>query len=249
MNRYEIKRIAANFWKDVGKPEPFPRSLEPAVYWALPLGVFKLPRLWVSDVHVWLAEQGIQFELKTEDRSLHGCLIARLGRGCVLLNGTDSDAELRYSLAHEVAHFLLDYYLPRQAAVDELGPGVLEVFDGLRPATVQERVHAVLSQTSVGFHTHLMERNSNGVMGCSTVEEHEERADRLAVELLAPEKEALHRVTKAVRSGDGLDRIQLANHLLQKEFGLPPSIAMLYGRRLFRSTPKISIRYWLQQKS
>ena len=132
MNRYEIKRIAANFWKDVGKPEPFPRSLEPAVYWALPLGVFKLPRLWVSDVQVWLAEQGIQFELETEDRSLHGCLIARLGRGCVFLNGTDSDAELRFSLAHEVAHFLLDYHLPRQAAVNRLGPSVLEVFDGLR---------------------------------------------------------------------------------------------------------------------
>ena len=249
MNRYEIKRIAANFWEDVGKPEPFPRSLEPAVYWALPLGVFKLPRLWVSDVQVWLAEQGIQFELETEDRALHGCLIAKQGRGCVFLSGTDSDAELRFSLAHEVAHFLLDYHLPRQSAVNRLGPSVLEVFDGVRPATIQERVDAVLSQTSVGFHTHLMERNSTGVLGCSTVGELEENADRLTLELLAPEKEARRRVTLAFRSATASDHIRIADHVLQVEFGLPPSIAQLYGRRLFQSTPTYSIRDWLQQRS
>ena len=249
MNRYEIKRLAANFWKDVGEPEPFPRSLEPAVYWALPLGVFKLPRLWVSDVQIWLAEQGIQFELETEDRSLHGCLVARQGRGCVFLSGTDNDTELRFSLAHEVAHFLLDYHLPRQAAVNRLGPSVLEVFDGLRPATLQERVHAVLSQVSVGFHTHLMARNENGVMGCNAVGEHEESADLLALELLAPEEEARLKVTEAFHSTHGLDRIQVASHVLQKDFGLPPLIAMSYGRRLYQSAPTYSIREWLQQRS
>ncbi len=249
MNRYEVRRIAANFWKDVGEPEPFPRSLEPAVYWALPIGVFKLPNLWVSDVQVWLAEQGIQFQLASEDRSLHGCLIARRGRGCVFLNGTDSDDELRFSLAHEVAHFLLDYHLPRQTAVNLLGPSVLEVFDGLRPATFQERVHAVLSQVSVGFHTHLMARNENGVMGCSEVGAHEESADQLALELLAPEKEARLRVTQALRSAHGLDRIQIASQVLQQDFGLPPLIAISYGRRLYQSEQTYSVREWLQQRS
>ena len=78
-----VRRIADEFWELAGGAEPFPRSLEPAVFWALPLGVFKLPRLWIKDVELWLFEHGINFKLQTEDRPLHGCLIANNGRGCI----------------------------------------------------------------------------------------------------------------------------------------------------------------------
>ena len=248
MERSNIQRIAEDFWLEAGEPKSFPRSLEPTVFWALPLGVFKLPQLWVNDVQLWLAEQGVQFHLTTGNRPLHGCLIANYGRGCVLLNGADGDAELRFSLAHEVAHFLLDYHLPRQTAVSRLGPKVLEVFDGHRPATLEERVHAVLSHVSVGFHTHLMERHKNGIMGCSTAGEREGGADQLALELLAPEREVRHQVAQALRYAHGHDRAEVALEVLQRSFGLPPSIAMLYGRRLYQSAPPYSVREWLQQR-
>ena len=87
MDRAAIQRIAEEFWAQVGEPEPFPRLLEPAVLWVLPLAVFKLPRLWVRDVQGWLAARGVRFQLETGDRPLHGCLFAFGGRGCVLLNG------------------------------------------------------------------------------------------------------------------------------------------------------------------
>ena len=86
-------------------------------------------------------------------------------------------------------------------------------------------------------------------MGCSAVGEHEESADLLALELLAPEEEARLKVTEAFLSTHRLDRIQIASHVLQKDFGLPPLIAMSYGRRLYQSTPTYSIREWLQQRS
>ena len=86
-------------------------------------------------------------------------------------------------------------------------------------------------------------------MGCNAVGEHEENADHLALELLAPEEEARLKVTEAFHSTHGLDRIQIASQVLQKVFGLPPLIAVSYGRRLYQSAPTYSIREWLQQRS
>jgi hypothetical protein len=242
-----IQRITEEFWATVGESEPFPRLLEPAVLWALPLAVFKLPRLWVSDVQSWLAERGIRFQLETGDRPLHGCLLAYGGRGCVLLDGADSAADLRFSLAHEAAHFLLDYHLPRQRAVSRLGPRILEVFDGNRPATVEERVHALLSHVSVGFHTHLMERERNGVMGCDAASEREGGADRLALELLAPEQDVRQNVAQAGRLTHGQDRPGIATRVLQEDFGLPPAVAMVYARVLYPAARTFSVREWLGQ--
>lgn len=241
-----VRRIADEFWNLAGGPEAFPRSLEPAAFWALPIAIFKLPRLWVDDAQLWLAEHGILFELHTEDRPLHGCLIANNGRGCILLNGADGAAELRFSLAHEIAHFLLDYHLPRQAAVDRLGPDVLEVFDAHRPPTLDERVHAVLSDVPMGFHSHLMERKNDGGMGCGTVEEREEGADHLALELLAPERDTRRRVGEALGLVARQDRTEIASEILQRDFGLPSSMAKLYGRRLYQSGRTYSVREWLQ---
>ena len=169
-------------------------------------------------------------------------------RGCVLLNGADGAAELRFSLAHEVAHFLLDYHLPRQTAAERLGPTVLEVFDAHRPPTVSERVHAVLSGVSVGFHTHLMERSRNGVMGCGTVGEREESADNLALELLAPEQVARRRVAEVSGFARNQAQIQTAIDTLQSDFGLPPVMANIYGRRLYPAAPPLSVREWLRER-
>ncbi len=244
-----IRGVANIFWKLAGGPEPFPRSLEPAVYWALPIGVFKLPSLWINDVQSWLVEHNIRFELATNNRLLHGCLIANNGQGCILLNGSDKNTELRYSLAHEISHFLLDYHLPRQKAVDCLGPDVLEVFDAQRPPTLTERVHAVIGDVSIGFHTHLMERRKNGVMGCGIVGEREELADLLALELLAPESEIRYRVNVACRLTPSQNRIEVANEVLQLDFGLPSSVAIKYSRQIFQTSKSYSVREWLRERT
>ena len=243
-----IQRMADDFWRSASQVESFPRSLEPAVFWALPLGVFKLPRLWVTDVQSWLSDQGIPFKLGVHDRPLHGCLIAKNGRGCILLNGTDDEDELRYSLAHEIGHFILDYYLPRQRAVSRLGPEVLEVFDARRSATLNERVHAVLSNVSIGFHAHLMERDKGGLLGCGLVGNREEWADELALELLAPEGEARKRIALALRFAGGESRSEVTRQVLQHDFGLPTSVAEIYGSRLSQSPQPYSVRQWLLQK-
>jgi hypothetical protein len=243
MNRGRIQRIADEFWTAVGWMEPFPRQLETAVLWALPLAIFKLPRLWISDIESWLSERGISFHVGTGNRPLHGCLLAYGGRGCVLLNGADSSEDLRFSLAHEAAHFILDYFNPRQLAVKQLGPAILEVFDGRRLPTVKERVHAILGRVPVGFHAHLMEREENGAMGL--ICELEDSADLLAVELLAPQCEIR---MKVCHLGHLKDQVEVTAQILQKDFGLPQKVAGVYACWLYPRVRVRSVREWLRQK-
>lgn len=242
-----LVRIVEEFWTRAGGPEPFPRDLERPILWALPLAVLKLPRLWVSDVEAWLQRRGIAFQLDCADRPLRGCLVAYGGRGCVLLDGADPEDERRFSLAHEAAHFLLDYLQPRERAVARLGAAILEVFDGLRRPTVDERVDAVLGQASIGIHTHLMERQPDGAFGYGRIVGAESRADRLALELLAPAAEVQRRVTRFQQPSSFQGGIELVVQVLTNDFGLPAAVAWPYAKLIMRSWREgPSFHEWLE---
>jgi hypothetical protein len=241
-----LERMVEEFWARAEGPEPFPRNLERPILWALPLAVLKLPRLWVSDAEVWLQRRGIPFRLGCADRPLRGCLIAYGGRGCVLLDGADPEEERRFSLAHEAAHFLLDYLQPREQAVAQLGAAILEVFDGLRGPTVDERVDAVLGHASIGVHTHLMERQPDGVLGCGRIAGAESQADRLAVELLAPAAEVQRRVARIGPPSSFQGGVDLTVDVLTSDFGLPAVVAGPYAKLIIRSwRGGPSFREWL----
>ena len=130
MTDQEIIVRAGRFWRLAGQVEPFPRLLERAIAWALPLTLVKLPRLSFPDLRAWLTQRDIPFIFSHSDRCLRACLIAKAGSGIVFLDGSDPDDERRFSLAHEVAHFILDYLEPRERGIELLGAAGLEVLDG-----------------------------------------------------------------------------------------------------------------------
>jgi hypothetical protein len=108
-----------------------------------------------------------------------------------LIDGSDGDCEQRFSIAHELAHFLRDYWRLRQRIWKRLGAEALEVMDGKRSPTNQERLHALLRNVPLGFHLHLMERDSEGNPLSASIVRAESDADRLAYELLAPAEHVL----------------------------------------------------------
>lgn len=243
---YWLHNFVDRFWIAAGELEPFPRRLEGPVSWALPLAIFKVPRLCVHDVERRLAEVGITFRVATPDRVLHGCLVAFAGTGIVFLDGSDRDDELRFSLAHEVGHFLVDYVWPRDRAIKRLGPAVAEVLDGRRQPTLAERVDAVLGDAPIGVHTHLMDRLPSGQVGCGRIAGAEHRADRLALELLAPEAE-VRRVFESETSTVKQDRGGQLEKLLEGRFGLPQPVAREYARYLIGVGQRTqSVRDWLE---
>ena len=242
-----LQQVVDSFWQAAGEHEPFPRHLERPVLWALPLAIVKLPRLWLCDVKAWLAQRDIPFHLDGQNRQLHGCTIAYAGRGFILLDGSDPDDEYRFSLAHEISHFLVDYLLPRQHAIRRLGTGIAAVLDGLRPATVDERVAAILRSMPIGVHAHLMDRRPDGSLGCSRIVEAENRADRLALELLAPATEVRWRIEEDATTLGFQEGVKRTIGLLMHDFGLPQTVADAYGRALYTHWyGGLSIRDWLR---
>lgn len=223
-----VTETAERFWAAAGEPEPFPRSLRRAALNALPLGIVLLPRLRLEGIRHWLERQGVSCALETPDRPLRACLVTRFGHGLVFLDGADPEDEQRFSLAHELAHFLQDCDRPRRLVAERLGPAALEVLDGLRPPRPEERAHALLAGVALRAQVHLMERTPDGHLPSARITAAERSADRLAFELLAPATELLP--AGPGRSG-APERRQLVARLVG-EYGLPPVPAQQYAALL-----------------
>jgi hypothetical protein len=219
------QETAERFWTDAGDPPPaFPRDLRRSIALALPLAVVDLPRLRVGRIGAWLAQRGVAFSVAERDRPLRACLLVHQGAGIVFLDGADPDDERRFSLAHEVAHFLAEYALPRQRALDRLGTSVLSVLDGHRSPSDAERVDAVLAGVGLQPRLHLMERTPDGHPAHGHISQAERRADDLALELLAP--------ADAVRTSIGQPATRAeVQPVLCAAFGLPEPVSHAYAAR------------------
>lgn len=232
MKHHEAEVRAEEFWRQAGRTEPYPRSLEATVSWALPLAIVKLPRLWLNEVHRWLADRDIRFERQGADRPLRACLVGRAGYGLVFIDGSDPDDEQRMSLAHEIAHFICDYVDPRRRALDAFGEQILPVLDGDREPSVTEQLDGMLRGVALGTFQHLMVRSGSGAVTRMAALESEDRADRLALELLAPRRVVLRRLEQREIRWRHAAAFTLAQEVLVSEFGLPVPAAKTYGRLL-----------------
>jgi hypothetical protein len=189
-----------------------------------------LPKLTTHAVQRWLQIRGIHQTLTDRNRDLHGCLIARAGHAIIFLDALDDDNERRFTLAHEIAHFILDHLLPRFKALKLFGDQILPVLNGERWPTTEEMLSATLRRVPLGFQIHLMDREASGSIASWDIEDTEQRADRLALELLAPS----HFVADEVRAGfaavsDTIARRRRLSQCIAERFGLPLGIAASYS--------------------
>jgi hypothetical protein len=227
--------LAREFWDGTGLHEAYPRKIEQAIAFKLPLALVGLSPLSVVSIGNWLQQRDIATRLPDDRRDLCGCLVAFGGRGCIFVCDADSPEEQRLTMAHETAHFLIDYLWPRQLVLRELGEGIAEVLDGLRPATPAERAAAVLSRVRLGPHVHVLPRPGRDEDSDAAVAHAEDRADRLALELVAPQA-SIGAVIEALsgRQVVAADEVRTA---LAAHFGLPAYVFHDAIRRRVRRPP------------
>src|SRR3954469_16078732 len=95
--------------------------------------------LSVARLRDWLAQREAEAppDLRgCRDRRLRGAVIAWRGFGLVCADAEDAEAERRFTVAHEAAHFLGDHFYPRQDLLHRFGAAIQPVLDGIRPPTV-----------------------------------------------------------------------------------------------------------------
>jgi hypothetical protein len=175
---------ADSFWADVPDEVRHHHDLEVAIAWATPLAIVALPALDQHRARGWLASRGVELSDDSGARALRGLLLASRGAGIVFLDGRLTRADRRFTVAHELGHFLFDYVEPRERVLRE-APELLDVIDGWRPPSRAERAQAVLARVPLGLHAHLLERDADGG-AAHDVEAAEDAASQFALELLAP---------------------------------------------------------------
>jgi Zn-dependent peptidase ImmA (M78 family) len=218
--------------KDCGLPSStvFPRDLAEDIPLALPITVVPLPNLTPQKGREWLASHECKFGKLVGTNGLkHGFTVAQSGVAVLFLNSTDPAAEQRFTLAHEVAHFVLDHLQPRLRAEKAWGKSILPVLDGDAEPTVSEQFFSVFERISYGVQDNFMDRNGEGKPRTGQVMESEQRADRLAFELLAPRKELLPLLEHGGRK-------ELEASLVFR-FGLPVKEARTYAWWLLSEQP------------
>ncbi|MDP9352380.1 MAG: hypothetical protein M3P51_12670 [Chloroflexota bacterium] len=227
----QMQELAAKFWTDAGEFGIMRYDLTRAVAFSLPLDLVLLSRLTMHHIEQWLEHRGVQYRFPCESRALRGCLLVYRGAGIVFVDGSDPREERHYTFAHEVAHFLVDYWLTRLQTVKEFGPEIIDVLDGQRSPHTGERLDSILLQVSIEPYVCLVEREA-GRFVRSGIWAAENRADRLALELLAPADEVRTRVCANGAADDFFACRAEAQRLLLDEFELPIGVAEEYARRL-----------------
>lgn len=228
-----IETLARSFWEQTSKikGQP-PYDIAGAVSLTLPLDIVSLSDLTLCKVHKWLTSNDIQIPINVNDRHLHGFILVSKGFGFMFINGTDSEDERRYTIAHEAGHFILDYKVPRDKAIKKLGESIRDVLDGLREPTIEEQINGLVKEISVRPFTHLLEKNGDGSFESIQVFNSENRADMLAVELLAPYSQ----VIKTTLSGRQRMSFALFDQccldILISKYNLPVLIAKQYSKKL-----------------
>src|SRR5712692_86661 len=104
-----LAHITENIRSEIGGEITYPLDLSYFISRSFPLSIIMLPLLRVTRVESWFQQQEIPFRFLCQDRSLCGCIIAVRGSGFIFADSSDPGDERRYTIAHEVAHFLLDY--------------------------------------------------------------------------------------------------------------------------------------------
>ncbi|MFL5758160.1 MAG: ImmA/IrrE family metallo-endopeptidase [Thermomicrobiales bacterium] len=220
-----LSEAADYFWTMAGPPQASPRDLTSAAPRGFVVDQQIILGLCIDGIQRWFARRQCDVRFPEPDRGLRGCLTAVGGSAIIFIDGADGAAEHRFTFAHEIAHFLLDYRLPRDRAVKLLGPSILEVLDGIRRPTEAERLDAAINACPLGLHYHLLDRRER----TGHVSAVESKADQLACELLAPDEEL------ELRFGSRhLSVVELSHELVQV-FGLPLSEATRYSTKWTRA--------------
>jgi hypothetical protein len=181
-----VHELATGFWADAGDPPPSPRDLREVCSFVPDLHVVEVCDLTTPRAAAAFAKFNVPCAAVGEVRRLRGCFGAANGLGVILIDPADPADERRFTLAHELAHFLRDFRAPRARALKRLGNSILPVLNGERPATPDERLSGALRGVALGARAHYLARDGWGRVADEDARDAEDAADRLAYELLAP---------------------------------------------------------------
>ncbi len=219
------------FWRLAGGRGEYPQDIRSAAPFALPLSIHSIRSLSVASASRFYARGGIASPRAARDRRLRGCISISVGGGMILVEANDDVRQKRFTIAHEVAHYIIEVSRHSERAETRMGKRWLGVLYGERAASESERIDAWLANVRSAPFAHFMDRVPSGGIGCGETLRAECRADALALDLLAPRAEFV-RAIGARGEPVFRDSVEAARLIAQRKFGLPAAIASEYAARV-----------------
>jgi len=214
-----IERLAESFWGSVGGPPIRPRDLAPLITRTTDVVLVQIRDLCLSAARSWFDRRGVTVPVAGNDRPVKGLVVAFGGRGVIFVEMELPTDERRVILAHEFAHYLVEYLQPRNRLTRRLGDELCQHLDGQKPLEAPHEWAALLAGVPLRMHTHFLARENSD----DWLPQVERTANELALELLAP-----HKLVLADLRGTPPNRDEICEWLIAK-YGLPLAWASGYA--------------------
>lgn len=234
----QIERIAREFWSTTDEKYRVNFDIAGAVEHLPAIDVIHIDRLSPGKVEDWLKDMSIEIQFGVNDRNLHGILFIRNEHACMFLDKADSETQQRFTIAHEMSHYLLDYQLPKERAMLELGTGIKEVLNGNVKATEYQLVLSLIKGVDIEPYTVLIEKKGQGSFSSWTNYNAENEADYLALELLAPRARVISDTISSTKRLTYSQFNRKSLELLTCKYGIPSDIAKQYASQLAYAVTK-----------
>ena len=242
---------ASWFWKRAGGRSAPPVDIGYAATCALAIGIRPINGLTTSTATGHLENIGFLCADGLDERELHGCIAVGPRGAMILVEMRDDDSQQRFTIAHEVSHYILEVHRHHRRAAQQMGQDYVDILYGARTAAPSERIDAWLNNVRSSAITHFMDRDPNGSYGCGNTLEAECSADRLAIEILAPRAE-MARVASDCGKLPFRNLADATRRIAEQRFGLPGAVAAPYAGRIawgLTGGPSTAERFGLVRES
>ncbi len=237
-SRPQIQRIAHEFWSKADPKHRLDFDIMNAVNGSLTVDLIPVQQLSLQKIDSWLVARTINIGIDVNDRNLHGALLIKNGSVFMFIDAAVCEMEQRFTVAHEVSHFLLDYQLPRERAILAFGQEIEEVLNGNASASTSQLVMSVIKGIDLNPYTLLIEKTGNGSFSnwCNFNSENE--ADYLALELLAPRARVINDTVSSARRLTYAQFTRKSQEILIEKYRIPVTVAHQYASELAYSVTK-----------
>ena len=230
--------VSTEYWagwfrRRVGGYSEYPVNIGYAAMSALEVYVEEVEGLTTLTAASYAGRGGLWNTVGVSERGLRGCIVVGRRGATILVEGNDCEAEKRFTIAHEVAHYILEVRRHRERAADKMGRDFSDVLYGLKEATPTERIDAWLNDVRSDKILHLMDRAPGGGYGCARTMDAECVADELALEILAPRSD-MKKVLSSLGQMGFAESLSAAQRIAERRYGLPGAIAGVYASRAVR---------------
>jgi IrrE N-terminal-like domain len=228
----QIERIAREFWSTADQVHRLNFDILSAVNASLIIDLIPVQQLSLGNIETWLAARTITIDLHVNDRSLHGALLIKDGSVFMFVDATGDEVQQRFTIAHEVSHFLLDYQLPKERAILALGKEIEDVLNGTSAPTTAQLVLSVIKGINIDPYTFLIEKTGNGSFISWSNFNSENEADYLALELLAPRIMVINDTVSSAKRLTYSQFTRKSHEILMKKYRIPSEVAHQYATEL-----------------